>query len=196
MVDEDRRLLDAALKRFREEYYRKGSGEMPPRVYVIPLRPFGSNNAYSQQRRPPFMRFLTNEGRAWKEKFKESLDACDMIRGGKPVFIEGTKVKLTGVFAPMHEDFWYKNGNLKKKDLTNWTKLAEDCLAEYLGYDDSNNWDLVWYKRVAEDLESPYPFIFLQVEILQLKPVTPFVRREGGYQWSILNAWDAAGIPR
>ena len=47
--------------------------------------------------------------------------------------------------------FFFKNGNARRRDVTDYFKLVEDACAEFWGVDDCRNYIVVGHKRWVED---------------------------------------------
>lgn len=70
--------------------------------------------------------YLSKEARAFKTRVKMSMPPMD-LKGNE----------LFELHIRYHYNFYYKNGNLKKIDSSNFDKLLLDAIAEKLGVDDS-----------------------------------------------------------
>ena len=60
-------------------------------------------------------------------------------------------LSLSLIFYIPQRDLYFKNGKLKRKDVSNLFKTIEDIVSDYLGTDDSFHMDIHGYKRVSED---------------------------------------------
>lgn len=70
---------------------------------------------------------LSKEAREFKQRVKEFMPHW------KP-----DKDSLFGITISMHYDWYYKNGKLRKLDLSNLDKLVIDAVSEKMGIDDSH----------------------------------------------------------
>lgn len=139
------------------------------RFYTFDLKPMSLNDAYlTQQGRPktPFKkspwknktwRRKTDEADHYQYEIKEGLAYQDLVKYegsklSKPSAAHGIGVRLTLVFyIPASELRTVDLSNYKGRDVSNYVKLIEDAVFEYLGFDDSYNLEPHPYKRLSPD---------------------------------------------
>ena len=117
----------------------------------IPLAPLSMNAIYqviwSQKRTQ-----LKPQARFWKTQVKGYIPSL-------PAMDSQSKLRLTLTY---HQDWYYKNGSLRKLDLPNLTKLTVDAICEKVGCDDAQVWELV--ERKVQSLGK----VGIQVELRRL----------------------------
>ena len=52
-----------------------------------------------------------------------------------------TVTDKVGIKMDVSQDWFFKNGNMKKQDVQNMAKVLIDVIAEKMGFDDSQVWD-------------------------------------------------------
>lgn len=62
-----------------------------------------------------------------------------------PKMTVGTDAKVSMSFEVV-QDWFFKNGKLKKQDVHNMSKVLVDLVAEKMGFDDSQVWDFDMHK--------------------------------------------------
>lgn len=92
--------------------------------FVIPFKTPTINHLYGQS---GYRKFLTKEAKILREKIKEivSEQNDDLIIGGK-----------LSIEIKIHEDWYCKNGTIKRKDISNREKFLVDSIFEDLNLDD------------------------------------------------------------
>lgn len=63
---------------------------------------------------------------------------------------EGDKLDFTIEIA---SSWYYKNGNMRKKDVHNMVKILVDAICEGLGIDDKHIWNIMAFKTDSKDEE-------------------------------------------
>jgi len=129
------------------------SGDYLERMYVIPADPIPYNNCYPTSRSG--FRYLSGDAKALKMFITSCLEGYDRI------LYHGSKFKLrTGavlcfdlccIYQP--NNLHYKNGSVKRKDVSGFVKLVEDAVSEYLGIDDSINRKVIAEKIEADNVD-------------------------------------------
>ena len=126
----------------------EGSGTiMPYRAYVVKdVEPVSVNSSY-----------MPLGGRRWKKNeaaevykgtFMRAVGDADEECGGK---IGWKMLAVTYLYLMPRSVMFYKNGRLRKKDVSNYIKLLEDGLMLKCGNDDAYVTDLHGYKRLSWD---------------------------------------------
>ena len=132
------------------------------------IDPMSLNNAYSDsivyiKGRPRPKRFLTEEGRLYKKKWKyifstQAPGMPNFRQDNKPeedrVPVPRVYLDFRWLFLFKDKDFEFSTGRLKGKDLSNLFKLVEDALCEYIGIDDSQTLHLIGDKRRSKLFET------------------------------------------
>ena len=119
------------------------------KTYTIPFAPVSLNQAYSTRvvkkggKSIP-IRYLQPAYKAFKATVKEHLELQGPL-GFEPPF------SICFLFLMEKSSFYFKNGNTRKSDVTDFFKLVEDACAEHWGVDDSKNYLVVGHKRWVED---------------------------------------------
>lgn len=121
------------------------------KTYTIPFAPVSLNQAYSTRvmrkgKRHIPMRYMQPAYKAFKATVKEHLEQQGPL-GFEPPFA------LCFLFLLEKSSFFFKNGNTRKCDVTDWFKLVEDACAEHWGVDDCHNLVVCGHKRWVEDGE-------------------------------------------
>jgi len=144
-------LLPFIEKREEHEKIRASRARNPKKQKVkkIPIRFVSVNNMYPVS---PFGRgkYLSDEGRLWKEYIKEMLEEQD---NGVPFVFGEDFYEISYIFYMTHEMLYTKDDNLRKIDVSNMLKAAEDALFDYLLDDDSSVVSIHGHKRLT--LEDP-----------------------------------------
>ncbi|UOF78280.1 crossover junction endodeoxyribonuclease rusA [Caudoviricetes sp.] len=103
-------------------------GGVEPIRFIIPGVPPSSNSNYqviwSQKRT-----ILKPEVLLWKTRAKEYIPLWEPN--------DGDKVEVS---VEVHQDWFYRNGKLKKADVANMHKALIDTICEKQGWDDSQAW--------------------------------------------------------
>lgn len=135
------------------------------------MKPLSLNDAYlTQQGRPKGF----NPKQPWKNKIwrrktdaadqyqyfiKEGLAYIDLMKYGgvkfpKPSASSGLGLKLSMIFyVPASDLRTVDRQSYKGRDVSNYVKLIEDAVFEYLGFDDSYNLEPHPYKKLSPDGE-------------------------------------------
>lgn len=108
------------------------------------------NHLYMQR---GFVRFLTKEAKELKERIKARCMPDNSLVG-----------VLLRVVVEIHENWYYENGNIKKKDVANLEKFLIDSIFEGLGLDDKYIFEITM-KKVLDTEEKAI------IEILPLSSV-------------------------
>lgn len=119
---------------------------------TIPVPP-SLNNAYATFRG---RRLLSREGKAFKEMVKTQtlLELRKRFtKGSGSWYLKGDRLSLT---VALHF------ANNRRRDISNCTKLLEDALSEYLGFDDSAV-DVLHVERKENDKANPRCEVRLEV---------------------------------
>ncbi len=121
------------------------------KVYTIPFYPASLNQAYSTRivkkgKRSIPIRYLQPAYKAFKAAVKEQLAQQGPL-GFEPPFA------ISFLFLMEKSSFYFKNGNTRKCDVSDYFKLVEDACAEHWGVDDCKNYVVVGHKRWVEDGE-------------------------------------------
>ncbi|MHA2066331.1 MAG: hypothetical protein ACXABY_18325 [Candidatus Thorarchaeota archaeon] len=125
------------------------------RVYTIPFAPVSHNQAYSTRvmrkgKKSYPMRYMQPAYKAFKAKIKEHLVETDAECGG-PLPFE-PPFALNFLFLLERSSFFFKNGNVRRCDVSDFIKLAEDACSEHWEVDDCHNFLLVAHKRWVDEL--------------------------------------------
>ena len=113
----------------------------PPVVYLslfIPLQPPSVNALYQiifSRRKVE----LKPEVRTFKTRLKQYIPPTKL-----------DSVSLLKLTIRLYGDWYYKNGKVKKADLSNYEKVIQDALCEQIGQDDA----LIWEKHTRK-VQSP-----------------------------------------
>lgn len=138
------------------------------------IDPVSLNHAYAhdivypkgskgKNRRPIARRFLTDEGKLYKKKWKHIFrtQAPGMPNFRQDDIPEKERLPLPKVYLDFQwlfvlkdSDFEYGTGRIKGKDLSNLFKLVEDSLCEFIGIDDSQTLHIVGDKRRSKLFET------------------------------------------
>jgi len=126
------------------------------RIYNIPFAPASHNQAYSTRvmrkgKKTVPIRYMQPAYKAFKAKIKEYLEKTDAECGG-PLSFE-PPYAVCFLFLMERSSFYFKNGNVRKRDVTDFFKLVEDACAEHWGVDDCQNFMVVGHKRWVPDGE-------------------------------------------
>lgn len=138
-------------------------------TYYLEVDPLPSNSAYSSQirkirGRPRVVRFLQDKPRNWKTALKVLFRLQDIERQEELAALREHKILSLEVWINwQHDEFYFKNGKLQKRDTSGHLKLLEDALAEYLEIDDCYNVDLILHKR-----PSVVTSLWLEVKTVEL----------------------------
>jgi len=121
------------------------------KTYEIPFAPVSLNQAYSTRivkkgKKHIPIRYLQPAYRKFKDTIKEHLEKAGPL-GFDPPFA------LCFLFLMEKSSFFFKNGNPRRRDVSDYFKLVEDACAEFWGVDDSRNYLVVGHKRWVEDGE-------------------------------------------
>lgn len=120
-------------------------------IHVTLPFPPSTNHLYANT---PNGRRMTEEGRAFKKECMDRmLEARIRTRAPSPPFVLRV---------------WMLVPDKRMRDLSNLIKAAEDCLAEFLGYNDSLHHELHLYK--ALDRENPRCVLQLEHKIHRIPP--------------------------
>jgi Holliday junction resolvase RusA-like endonuclease len=99
--------------------------------YLIPFAPCSLNQAYSTRvgkgRRP--FRYMQPAYKAYKAAIKEHIEEQGPL-GFEPPFA------ICFLFLMERASFFFKNGNLRRRDVSDYFKLVEDACSEHWGVDD------------------------------------------------------------
>lgn len=120
------------------------------RIYRFDLEPISLNGVY-QTSFHSGRRFLSEAGRRYKEALLAGMVEADKDRGKlQAEYLEVSFVFLLPRVRPRSSGmaFFFKNGNPRKLDVSNFIKLLEDSLAEHLEIDDNRNISIHGHKRV------------------------------------------------
>lgn len=120
------------------------------RIYTIPFAPVALNQAYSTRvvkkgRKHIPIRYLQPAYKAFKAAVKDQLEK----QGGSLPF--DPPFCLHFIFVMEKSSCFFKNGNMRKRDVSNYFKLLEDACSEYWDVDDTHNLVVVGQKRWVED---------------------------------------------
>lgn len=126
------------------------------RVYTLPFAPVALNQAYSTRvikkgRKSIPIRYLQPAYKAFKATVKEYLEKTDEGHGGKITF--SPPFNLYFLFLMEKSSWFFKNGNIRKRDVSNYFKLLEDACSEYWDVDDTHNITVKGDKRWVPDGE-------------------------------------------
>lgn len=103
----------------------------------IPLIPASVNGLYKINYTHRVV-YLSEEGRAFKYQAKlyfPPISFRDRV--------------LLSISVEYHDDWFYKNGKVRRADSINLDKLMADTISEFIGVDDSRFW--VWKSRKVQD---------------------------------------------
>ena len=119
--------------------------------YLIPFAPVSLNQAYSTRivrkgRRHIPIRYMQPAYKEFKATIKEHLEEQGDLPFGPPF-------ALCFLFLMERASFFFKNGNLRRRDVSDYFKLVEDACSEYWGVDDKENLIIVGHKRWVPDGE-------------------------------------------
>lgn len=106
------------------------------RTYVFEAdKLISTNNQYICMRKGA--PFLSPQGRRYKEYIKKVMDFSDKNYYNNTKLIEKPRLIMESItFLLTKEQFIFQNGSLKRRDLTNFIKLIEDAIFDYLGFGD------------------------------------------------------------
>jgi len=96
---------------------------------ILPFKTPSVNHLYGQR---GFRKFLTKEAKELKEKIAKIVKEAK-----EDGFILVNKDRLT-VRVEIHENWYTKDGKVKKKDVANREKFLIDSIFDELGIDDKN----------------------------------------------------------
>lgn len=123
-------------------------GSLKPKVikFRIPSLPASMNDIYYhiKDHYGRYQYVLKGEVRLWKTQAKEYVPTLS--------FIDPPPVKVYFNWTAVGS-WYYKNGKVKKSDLTNLEKVLIDAVCEKLGIDDSFIWDTRRKKLHSESEE-------------------------------------------
>ena len=98
------------------------------RIYTILMQPISLNNIYPTGKGGK--RYLRKDVKQLKKMIQDALWALDMQQKKKPLVSPFYEVVLI-VWMP-HDRFFFKNGKVRKLDVSNMIKVIEDALFEYI----------------------------------------------------------------
>ena len=121
------------------------------KTYHIPFAPVSLNQAYSTRvmrkgKKTVPIRYLQPAYRKFKDTVKEQLEQQGPL-GFEPPFA------ISFLFLMEKSSFFFKNGNTRKSDVSDYFKLVEDACAEHWEVDDCHNFIVVGHKRWVDDGE-------------------------------------------
>jgi len=124
---------------------------MDGRWYQIPrIEPLSLNNAYrtATTKKGVPIRVKTTAAKKYLKRVQEEMRTIDHVRGSKHLphaFYDIHYIFLTGELG-----WFFKNGKLRKKDVSNMLKLTEDAVFTYFGNDedDAQVVDVHGHKRI------------------------------------------------
>lgn len=91
-------------------------------------------------------KYLSTEGKVYKDYIDEMMGATDAARSTTPIF---DMYECSYVFYFSHEMMFNKDDSLKEKDVSNLLKAAEDAVFEYLLESDATVMSIHGYKRLT-----------------------------------------------
>lgn len=117
------------------------------KVKKIPRRICSVNNMYPINPRTK-SKYLSAEGRIFKEYIVECLEEQDLVNGNHvPPY---DLYLCTYIYYMTREMLLLKNGDMKKTDVTNYLKATEDAIFSHFMGDDSLVVDVSGHKRLVE----------------------------------------------
>lgn len=123
------------------------------KLLLLGIKPVSTNRMYRAITRRTKIGVIadiiaTDELLEYKSSIKNAIRSA--IQGKEP--LNSNKMyELTIEVSYPRETFYYKNGQLKKKDASNTIKALEDGISEALGVDDKQNVDVKVGKYFNED---------------------------------------------
>lgn len=126
------------------------------RVYVLPINPISINDAYLRNFGRGHDRRLSVEASQLKSQVKNSLQIQDSM------FYESNKYELDSDKQWLHchytfylpKDNFFINGvKPRRRDVSNFFKLIEDAICEYIEIDDSHVVEIHGTKTITDTLE-------------------------------------------
>ena len=87
--------------------------------------------------------YLSTEARMFKDKVKLMMPSIKL-----PENVGDLKFSM---LVEVYNNWYYKNGNMKKQDVQNMEKLIIDAVFEGIGIDDSHLWEVKLVKRQNKD---------------------------------------------
>jgi len=131
-------------RREEQEKLRASRARTRTKINKIPVRFPSVNNMYPINRTGSGKR-ISAEGRVFKNYIYDELDRQD---NGSPFF--ATYYECSYIYYHTNEMLFYKNGEPKKVDVSNYLKATEDAVFDYLMENDSLVTAIHGYKRLIQ----------------------------------------------
>lgn len=110
------------------------------------LPPLSLNSIYPTSRSGH--RFLSDEGRVFKDTIMTAL--ANYVIENKFEDYQGFKFHCSLEICFGFSELYFKNGGIKRNDVSNYIKPIEDAIAEFFGYDDAYNFEVIARKYYSE----------------------------------------------
>lgn len=125
------------------------------------IEPLSFNGIYANRRNGGS--YMTDEGKRYKDRLREAIVESIIINnsGELPKLESGRCLRLTLEYGI---DAYYKNGNPRKKDCSNFIKALEDSVAECIGIDDAHHWAIQSLKFDYKTHGFSGPVIYILLE--------------------------------